>query len=169
MIEKNKPASKPFLGLISDTHSLVRPEAIEALVGAELLIHAGDIGSPEVISQLEEIAPVVCIRGNVDIGSWARTIPERRTVEWRGLTFLIVHNRDELFLTPPDVGTDVVIYGHSHTPCVDRVGQLLYVNPGSAGPRRFKLPVSVARLEQHPIDPHQGLPKAEIIELTIPS
>jgi len=156
--------SKPFLGLISDTHSLVRPEALAALEGAELLLHAGDIGSPLVLSQLEAIAPVECIRGNVDMDRWAKDLPDRKQIEWRGLKFLIVHNRDELALMPPDPGIDVIIFGHSHHPSVDSDGRHLYVNPGSAGPRRFKLPVSVARLELH-----QGLPKAEIIELSIPS
>ena len=155
---------QPFLGLISDTHSLVRSEALEALAGAELILHAGDIGSPLVLDQLGELAPVACIRGNVDVDRWARDLPVRREVEWRGLRLLIVHNRDELSTSPPEVGTDVVIYGHSHRPSVDQLDQRLYVNPGSAGPRRFNLPVSVARLELH-----QGLPIAEIFELSIPS
>ena len=163
-MKHSKSNSTPFLGLISDTHSLVRPEALAALEGAELLLHAGDIGSPLVLSQLATIAPIECIRGNVDMDSWASDLPDRKHVKWRGLNFLIVHNRDELSFTPPDPGIDVVIFGHSHRPSVDSDGQRLYVNPGSAGPRRFSLPVSVARLELH-----QGLPKAEIIELSIPS
>ena len=133
------------VGIISDTHGLLRPEAIVALAGTDHIIHAGDIGSPEVVRGLRQIAPVTAIRGNVDRGSWTAAFPENVTIEVGGQRVHVLHNRRDF---DPESGADcdVVVSGHSHKPDVDRIGDVLYVNPGSAGPRRFSLPVAVALL-----------------------
>lgn len=131
------------LGLISDTHGLLRPEALAALRGCALIMHAGDIGGPEVLTALEALAPVVAVRGNNDNGAWAVDIPERRTVEVAGRRLLLLHDLSDLAATRAE-GIDVVISGHSHRPRIERGDGVLFVNPGSAGPRRFKLPVTLA-------------------------
>jgi len=135
-----------YIGVISDTHGLVRPEAIAALRGCELILHAGDIGRPEVLDALRYIAPVVAIRGNVDKGAWAEPLPEREAVRIDGHCIYLLHNLKELDLNPVTAGFDVVVSGHSHQPRIEREEGVLYLNPGSAGPRRFKLPVSIGRL-----------------------
>lgn len=137
---------KSLIGVISDTHGLIRPECLRALRGAELIIHAGDIGKPEVIEALRSIAPVVAIRGNNDREKWARKFPETAVVEVGKVRIYLIHNVNELEIDPAAAGFRVVINGHSHRPSVLRRGGVLFLNPGSAGPRRFKLPIAVARL-----------------------
>jgi putative phosphoesterase len=135
------------IGLISDTHGLLRPEARIALAGVEQIIHAGDICGAHVIQDLSQIAPVVAVRGNNDMGAWAETLPERETLEIGGVTVHVLHDLQELDIDPAAAGVKVVITGHSHRPTVKMERGVLYVNPGSAGPRRFKLPISVGFLE----------------------
>jgi len=135
------------VGVISDTHGLLRPEAVELLRGSQHIIHAGDIGSPEIITALEKIAPVTAIRGNVDTQSWARRFAETEVVELEGLHIYVIHDANALDLNPKAAGFAAVISGHSHQPKQEMKDGVLYFNPGSAGPRRFKLPISVGRLE----------------------
>ena len=138
---------KRFLvGVISDTHGLVRTEALRALKGCDLIIHAGDIGKPEVITALKSVAMVVAVRGNNDKGKWARQLPEARTVKVGVVKIHVLHDAKELDFDPRITGFHVVISGHSHRPSVVKQDGVLFVNPGSAGPQRFKLPVAVARL-----------------------
>ncbi|MGI9336138.1 MAG: metallophosphoesterase family protein [Gammaproteobacteria bacterium] len=151
------------LGVISDTHGLLRPEAVEALRGSELIVHAGDIGKPEVIDELERIAPVVACRGNVDTGDWAGRFAPSCELEFAGRRIHLLHNISELAMDLAAHGFDAVICGHSHKPRVEHHGNVLHLNPGSAGPRRFKLPVSVARIRF--VD---GSLAAEIVELEVP-
>jgi uncharacterized protein len=136
-----------IVGVISDTHGLLRPEALTALRGAEHIIHAGDIGAPEIIPALEEIAPVTAIRGNVDREPWTKRFPETEAVELAGLHLYIIHDRNALDLNPRAAGFAAVISGHSHQPKQELKDGVLYFNPGSAGPKRFKLPVTVGQLE----------------------
>src|SRR5690606_18623862 len=131
-----------FVGVISDTHGLIRPTALEALAGAELILHAGDIGKPEVLDALRNIAPAVAIRGNVDRGPWAADLPEARSVEVFGERGYLVHDLKTFEHQVPDKHT-LIVHGHSHKPGCHRHNGVLYLNPGSAGPRRFKLPISV--------------------------
>ena len=135
-----------LIGVISDTHGLLRPEALEALRGSEQIIHAGDVGAPEILGQLATVAPVTAIRGNVDKDAWARRLLETEAVEIGGICIYVLHDLAQLDLKPESAGFRVVISGHSHVPKQETRGGVLYLNPGSAGPRRFKLPVSVARL-----------------------
>lgn len=139
-------AAWELIGVISDTHGLLRPEAVAALRGAGLILHAGDIGRPEVLEELGKVAPVLAVRGNNDRGGWAREIPERRLLEVGAVSVYMLHDVKELGAVPALDGRGVVVSGHSHRPSVGERDGVLYVNPGSAGPRRFKLPVSVARL-----------------------
>jgi uncharacterized protein len=134
------------IGIISDTHGLLRPEAVEALRASERIIHAGDVGDPEILDQLSAIAPVTAVRGNIDKGTWARKLPETAVVEVAGVSIYVLHNLEVLDLKPETAGFAAVIYGHSHVPKQEVRNGVLYFNPGSAGPRRFKLPVSVGRL-----------------------
>jgi putative phosphoesterase len=136
-----------MIGVISDTHGLLRPEAVEFLRGSEHIIHAGDIGSPEIVPSLEKIAPVTAIRGNVDVESWARKFPETEAVELGGRHIYVIHDVNALDLKPKAAGFDVVVSGHSHQSRHEIKDGVLYFNPGSAGPRRFSLPISVGRLE----------------------
>jgi putative phosphoesterase len=138
-------APKLTVGVVSDTHGLVRPEAIEALRGSDVILHAGDVGGGYVLQELGELAPVIAVRGNVD-GGWARLLPERRRLDLGGVPVLVLHDRALLGLDPADEGLLVVIFGHSHRPLAERRDGVLWFNPGSAGPRRFRLPVSVGRL-----------------------
>jgi putative phosphoesterase len=135
------------VGVISDTHGLVRPEALSALSGSHLIVHAGDIGSRDVLEALAAIAPVVAVRGNNDRDGWARRIPAERTVQVAGARLHVLHDLKELRLDPAALGLRAVIAGHSHEPKIEARDGVLYVNPGSAGPRRFRLPIAVARLE----------------------
>jgi uncharacterized protein len=150
-----------IVGLISDTHGLLRPEALEALRGSKLIIHAGDIGKPEILDQLNRIAPTFAVRGNVDTRPWAAALPMTEAVEAGPHLVWVLHDIAELDLDPT-VGFAAVIYGHSHRPSIETRDGVLYVNPGSAGPRRFRLPVTVGRL--HVTD--DGL-RAEIVGLDV--
>jgi putative phosphoesterase len=137
----------PRIGVISDTHGLLRKEAMACLRGSALIIHAGDIGSAEVIAELETVCPVRAIRGNVDRGAWAKAFPEHVEVEVAGTRIYVIHNLKALDFDPAACGYGVVISGHSHMPKAARKDGVLYLNPGSAGPRRFRLPVAVATLD----------------------
>ena len=135
------------LGIIADTHGLLRPEAVAALGGCSVILHAGDVGKPEVLAGLRAVAPVTAIRGNVDRGDWADALPETARLTFGGVTVYMLHDRQALdFVPPPDAGS-VVISGHSHQPSITETGGVLFINPGSAGPRRFRLPVTVAIME----------------------
>jgi uncharacterized protein len=125
---------------------LLRPEALAALCGSEHIIHAGDVGEPEILVELANIAPVTAIRGNIDKAAWARKLPETEVVELSGISIYVLHNLTQLDLKPKAAGFKVVISGHSHVPKRETRDGVLYFNPGSAGPRRFKLPVTVGRL-----------------------
>lgn len=134
------------IGLISDTHGLLRPQALEALCGSELIIHAGDVGKPEILRALSELAPVIAVRGNVDTSDWARTLPETAVAEAGQVLLYVLHDLHALNLDPRVAGFHVVVSGHSHQPGRFERDGVLYINPGSVGPRRFQLPVTVARL-----------------------
>jgi putative phosphoesterase len=149
------------VGVISDTHGLIRPEALRALAGVERIVHAGDIGGPDVLAELAKIAPVDAVRGNNDHGPWARAVPETRVVEAGGHSLYVLHDLKELDLDPAGAGVDVVIAGHSHQPRNEHIDGCLYLNPGSAGPRRFKLPICVAILTLS-----GGKASAEIVTLS---
>ena len=150
------------IGVISDTHSLIRPEALDALRGSELIIHAGDIGSIEVITALEKIAPVRAVRGNNDRDAWAKCFPETDVIEVENRFIYLLHDLHELDLDPKAAGFEVVITGHSHKPSISEKNGVLYLNPGSAGPRRFSLPISLAKLSLG------GKVEAKIVELALP-
>ena len=135
-----------MIGIISDTHGLVRPQVIEVLNGAELIIHAGDIGNADVLHSLETIAPVMAVRGNNDHGPWTEQIPLTNVIEHRSYFLYVLHELDHLDLDPVASEFSAVIFGHSHRPSVEKRHGVLYLNPGSAGPRRFTLPIAVARL-----------------------
>ena len=155
--------AKPVtLGVISDTHSLLRPEALEALRGSDRILHVGDIGAHEILEALAKIAPVTAVRGNVDTASWARTLPETEIVEVGGVSIYVLHDLGQLDLKPEAAGFRVVVYGHSHQPKMEEKNGVLYFNPGSAGPRRFQLPVSVGRLTIT-----AGKVQAQLVELEI--
>jgi putative phosphoesterase len=134
------------VGLISDTHGLLRPEAIESLRGSYYIVHAGDIGDPDILKALAEIAPVIAVRGNNDKGPWASTIRETEVLQVGEVCIYVIHNLAELDLDPAAAGFQVVVSGHSHRPVSESRSGVLFVNPGSAGPCRFRLPVSVGRL-----------------------
>jgi putative phosphoesterase len=140
----NKPLK---IGLISDTHNLVRPQAIRALAGVDRILHAGDICGAEVLEELRKIAPVVAVRGNNDSGMLGASIQATERVEIGGVLIYIVHDIADLDFDPKAAGFSVVVSGHSHRPAIDDKNGVLFVNPGSAGPRRFRLPVSIATLE----------------------
>jgi putative phosphoesterase len=135
-----------LVGLISDTHGLLRPEALAALRGSQVIIHAGDIGTPEVLDRLREVAPTFAVRGNIDTQAWAAGLPVTEAVEVGPHVLWVLHDIAQLDLDPR-VGFAAVVFGHSHKPSVETRDGVLYINPGSAGPRRFKLPVTVARLK----------------------
>lgn len=138
------------IGVISDTHGLLRPEAKYQLTGVDHIIHAGDIGSPDIVPGLAEIAPVTAIKGNIDQAAWASSFAEEEILEIAGRKIFILHNRNELNCDPGIAGFDIVISGHSHKPAIETIDGVLYLNPGSAGPRRFTLPIAVAFLELSP-------------------
>jgi uncharacterized protein len=150
------------IGVISDTHGLVRPEAIEALRASELIVHAGDIGGPEVLEALRAIAPVVAVRGNNDREGWAETLRETEVVEVGNALLYVLHDVHRLDLEPAVAGFHAVISGHSHRPLLEERRGVLYLNPGSAGPRRFNLPIAVARLRVR-----GSTLSAEVVELSI--
>lgn len=137
------------IGLISDTHGLLREEALHALRDSELVIHAGDIGNPGILTRLEAVASVVAVKGNVDTGEWAAALPETAIVRAGSTNIYVLHDVNQTPLNPAAAGFSVVVSGHSHKPArIERSG-VLYINPGSAGPRRFKLPVTIALLQRH--------------------
>jgi len=148
------------IGLISDTHGLLRPEALVALRGCSRIIHAGDIGKAAVLDGLRALAPLDVIRGNIDTADWALALPERLDLRIGGLSLHVVHDLKQLDFDPVAAGIDVVVSGHSHQPKIERRDGVLYVNPGSAGPRRFKLPISLALLRLE-----DGVAQAELIRL----
>jgi putative phosphoesterase len=143
---KRLALKKGLIGVIADTHGLIRPEALAALKGSELIIHAGDIGKPEVLAALRELAPVEAIRGNNDRGRWAKKLPDILNLEVNELKVHVIHAVDDLEIDVNARGIGVVISGHSHRPSMVTEADVLFVNPGSAGPRRFSLPVTVAKL-----------------------
>jgi len=153
-----------LIGVISDTHGLLRPQALAALQGVELIIHAGDIGEPGVLAALKQLAPVYAVRGNTDRGDWAWKLPLTRVVELGGTQLYVLHELFALDLDPAAAGFQAVIFGHSHRPHQEQKNGVLYLNPGSAGPRRFTLPVTMARLRLA-----GSTLTAELIELKIHS
>lgn len=134
------------VGVISDTHGLLRQEAVEALRGSTHILHAGDIGAPEILEKLRTIAPVTAVRGNVDREVWTHEFPQSQVVEIEGVSIYMLHILADLDLKPEAAGFAAVVYGHSHQPSQELIRGVLYFNPGSAGPRRFKLPVTVGKL-----------------------
>jgi uncharacterized protein len=136
-----------IIGLISDTHGLMRQEVLTALKGSDLIIHAGDVGKPGIIEQLRAVAPVVAVRGNVDKGVWASALPITAVAEARSALIYVLHDIQQLDLDPAASEFNVVISGHSHKPSHTARSGVMYLNPGSAGPRRFQLPITVARLD----------------------
>ena len=151
-----------MIGVISDTHGLVRPEVFAIFKGAELIIHAGDIGGGEVLKALETIAPVKAVRGNNDNGPWADSIPHDQVIKHGSYFFYVLHELKHLDLDPAAAEFSVVIFGHSHRPLVETKNGVLYLNPGSAGPRRFALPIAVARLHIE-----ESRLTSEIIEISV--
>jgi putative phosphoesterase len=151
-----------MIGLISDTHGLLRPEALAALQGVEQIIHAGDAGTLGVLAALSAVAPVSAVRGNVDVGSWSQGFPLTRVVEAEGVLIYVLHDLDRLDLDPAAAGFAAVISGHTHRPVIERRHGVLYVNPGAAGPQRFSLPVSLALLRVE-----AGVAEAELVTLPI--
>jgi len=150
-----------LIGVISDTHGLVRPQAIKALDGVDMILHAGDIGNQDVLDALKQIAPVVAVRGNNDKDDWAESLPDWEVVEIDSVSIYMLHDVKEIDISPAG-GFHVVVSGHSHQPSVEERRGVLYVNPGSAGPRRFTLPVSLAHLR---IEGEKA--QAKIIELSV--
>jgi len=150
-----------IVGVISDTHGLLRPEAIAALRGSEAIIHAGDVGREEILRVLKQIAPLTVVRGNIDTSPWARKLPATDVLEIAGASIYVLHNIDELDLDPSAGGFSAVIFGHSHRPLMENRKGVLFFNPGSAGPRRFNLPISVGRLIVE-----NGRLMPELVELT---
>jgi putative phosphoesterase len=150
------------IGLISDTHGLLRPEALTALKGSDHIIHAGDIGSGAILDELARMAPLTAIRGNNDTASWAASLHDTETLTLGGVTIFVIHNVADLKQMPPPAGCRVVISGHSHKPLSRAENGMLFVNPGSAGPRRFKLPVAIGKLRIGGAEV-----SAELIELSV--
>lgn len=151
------------IGVISDTHGLLRDGALEALRGCDHIVHAGDIGAADILRRLAELAPLTAVRGNNDHGPWAEALPETQTVRVAGIALHVLHDLAELAIDPAAAGVRVVIAGHSHKPAVQERGGVLYLNPGSAGPRRFKLPIAVAELLVEGSEV-----SARIVELAVP-
>lgn len=139
-----------LVGVLADTHGLLRPGAVEALEGVERIVHAGDVDDPGILERLREVAPVEAVRGNVDRGDWADRLPRTRVVEVGGRVLYVLHRLETLDLDPRAAGFDAVIYGHTHRPAVERRDGVLYLNPGSAGPRRSGRPVCLALLRAGP-------------------
>jgi len=154
---------KPILiGVISDTHGLLRPEAVDALRGSDRIIHAGDVGAPAILDKLRDIAPMTAVRGNVDQGDWAGELPETDVLESGGILIYVLHDLQQLDLKPVGAGVAVVVSGHSHVPKQEMRDGVLYFNPGSAGPRRFKLPLSIGKLIVE-----GGVVRGELLELRV--
>ena len=149
-----------LIGVLSDTHGLLRPELLPALAGVDHILHAGDVGDPEILTALARIAPVTAIRGNVDTQGPTSLLPATELIELAGCHLYMLHSLDDLDLNPHAAGIGVVIYGHSHKPSIEHRQGVLYLNPGSAGPRRFNLPITYARLRIQ-----NGQPQAEMLPL----
>lgn len=145
----------PLIGVISDTHGLLRPEAMRALEGVEHILHAGDVGEPSILASLRTIAPVTAISGNIDVHGPCGYLPPTEVLTLRGHTFYMLHDRSALDLDPAAAGFGAVVSGHSHKPLIEWRNEVLYLNPGSAGPRRFKLPISLAliTMDEHRLQP----------------
>lgn len=155
------PSLTPMrIGLISDTHGLLRPEALSALEGVDHIIHAGDIGNPGILEELAALAPLTAVRGNNDMQKWAENLPDAVSVELQGVRVHVLHDFKELRKFPAPDNTQVIVAGHSHQALISEQAALLHINPGTAGPRRFKLPVTVALLTIR-----EGKPQAEIVHL----
>ncbi len=156
-------SEKPILiGIISDTHGLLRAEAIDALRGSDHIIHAGDVGTPEILDRLGAVAPVTAVRGNVDKAVWARRLPATEILEAGGISIYVLHDLAKLDLTPKAAGFAVVISGHTHVPKQEMRDGVLYFNPGSTGPRRFKLPLSIGKLVVE-----DGSVRGELLQLEV--
>jgi putative phosphoesterase len=151
-----------LIGVISDTHGLLRKEAVAALQGSDHIIHAGDVGDPAILRDLKAIAPVTAVRGNVDRGGWASTLPEVNILEAGGVSIYVLHVLQKIDLKPEAAGFAAVVYGHSHVPKQETKNGVLYFNPGSAGPRRFRLPVTVGTLTLE-----DGKLRGKIVELSL--
>ena len=151
-----------IVGVISDTHGLLRPEAVAALHGSDRIVHAGDVGAPEILDELAKIAPVTAVRGNVDRADWTRRLPTSALIEVDGVSIYVLHIREDLDLNPQAAGVGALVFGHSYMPEQEVKRGVLYFNPGSAGPRRGKLPVSVGRLIVE-----RGTVWGEIVELKV--
>ena len=152
-----------IIGLISDTHGLLRDQAIRALRGSDLIVHAGDVGKPEILEALKKLAPVVAVRGNVDNSNWAQALPATAVGEAGSIKIYVLHDLNELDLDPVAAGFQIVVSGHSHKPGRKEREGVLYINPGSAGPRRFRLPITIARLD---LSAHPW--KVEFVDLEAP-
>ena len=139
-------AGEIIVGIISDTHGLLRREAIAVLRSSDMIIHAGDVGNPDVIKALEDVAPTFAVRGNIDKGTWAADLPMTELVEVGEQVFYVLHEISQLDFDPAEAGFAAVVFGHSHQPLIETRQGVLFLNPGSAGPRRFKLPIAVARI-----------------------
>jgi putative phosphoesterase len=150
------------IGVISDTHGLLRPEAVAFLQGSDRIVHAGDVGDPAIIDALAGIAPVTAVRGNVDTAPWASALAETEILDVDGVRLYVIHDLAQLAIRPAASRIQVVVSGHSHQPVSDRKGGVLYLNPGSAGPRRFRLPIAIAELTIA-----DGAVEARIVELSI--
>jgi len=159
---RHRRGDHAVVGVISDTHGLLRPQALTALAGVDLIVHAGDIGSPAILAELGAIVPVLAVRGNNDREAWAASIPEIATTEIAGKRLYVIHDFKMLAGDPAALGVDVIISGHSHRPSVQHRSSVVLLNPGSAGPRRFSLPIAVARLHLGPAGP-----RVEIVELDV--
>jgi putative phosphoesterase len=146
MTGRRRTPARTVVGLVSDTHGLLRPEVLEALAGSDHIVHAGDIGDASILARLGEIAPVTAVRGNNDVGPWAASIPETAVVRAGGASLFVLHDVKTLAVDPVRAGVAAVIAGHSHRPSDALRDGVRYLNPGSAGPRRFSLPITVARL-----------------------
>ena len=149
-----------LIGVLSDTHGLLRPELLPALAGVDHILHAGDVGDPTILTTLSRIAPVTAIRGNVDTHGPNSLLPATEAIELAGCLIYLLHSLDDLDLNPKAAGIGVVLYGHSHKPSIEHRNGVLYLNPGSAGPRRFNLPITYALLRVH-----NSQPQAEILHL----
>jgi len=151
-----------IFGVISDTHGLLRPQVLDLLRGSDHILHAGDIGDPEILDRLATIAPVIAVSGNIDKGSWAKKLPLTEVFEAVGVSIYLLHKIADLDLKPEAAGFAAVVYGHSHIPKIETRNGILYFNPGSAGPRRFKLPVTLGKLVVE-----NGSMQAEIVQLSV--
>lgn len=151
---------RQIVGVISDTHGMLRPAAVDALQGCDHILHVGDVGDPDILERLRKVAPVTAVRGNVDHGRWADDLPLTECVEFDGVQIYMLHILDTLDVDPVTAGFSAVIYGHSHEPSEEYRDGVLYLNPGSAGPRRFSLPICLARLTLE-----EGITKVEFIDV----